>query len=50
MTLTYKGEEVTFDMPGWYFRQYGESIYTGKDLRISVRMLNRLKARSGGTG
>ncbi|MFO1061396.1 MAG: YgiT-type zinc finger protein [Dongiaceae bacterium] len=26
LTLTYKGESVTFEMPGWYCNESGESI------------------------
>ncbi|MFA4904784.1 MAG: type II toxin-antitoxin system MqsA family antitoxin [Desulfobaccales bacterium] len=48
MTLTYKEESITFDMPGWYCDECDESIHTGKDMRVSDRMLNRLKARSEG--
>lgn len=48
MTLTYKGESVTFDMPGWYCDASGESIHTGADMVVSDRMLNRLKARVEG--
>jgi HTH-type transcriptional regulator / antitoxin MqsA len=48
MTLTYKGESLTFDMPGWYCNQSKESIHTGEDMKVSDRMLNRLKARSQG--
>ena len=48
MTLTYKGESITFDMPGWYCDQSEESIHTGEDMKISDRMLNRLKARGEG--
>jgi HTH-type transcriptional regulator / antitoxin MqsA len=44
MTITYKGETVTFDMPGWYCDQSEESIHIGEDLKLSDRMLNRLKA------
>lgn len=47
-TLKYKGETVTFDMPGWYCEESGQSIHTGNDLKISDRMLNALKARSEG--
>jgi len=47
MTLTYKGEKITFDMPGWYCDRSDESIHTGKDMKVSDRMLNRLKARKG---
>ena len=46
MTITYKGESLTFDMPGWYCEQSEESIHTGEDMKVSDRMLNRLKARS----
>ncbi|MHC1725336.1 MAG: type II toxin-antitoxin system MqsA family antitoxin [Syntrophobacteraceae bacterium] len=48
MTLTYKSESITFDQPGWYCDQSDEGILVGKDLQISDRMLNRLKARSEG--
>ena len=48
MTLTYKGESLTFDMPGWYCDKSEESIHTGEDMKISDRMLNLLKARSEG--
>lgn len=48
MTLTYKGEAITFDQPGWYCDECDEGILAGKDLRISDRMLNRLKARNEG--
>ncbi len=48
MTLTYKGESITFDMPGWYCDQSEEGIHIGADMKISDRMLNRLKARSEG--
>ena len=48
MTLTYKGESHTFDMPGWYCDQSEESIHTGEDMKISDRKLNLLKARCEG--
>jgi HTH-type transcriptional regulator/antitoxin MqsA len=48
MTLTYKGESITFYQPGWYCDESDEGILVGKDLRISDRMLNRLKARVEG--
>ena len=44
LTLTYKGQSITFEMPGWYCDQSEESIHTGEDLKVSDRMLNRLKA------
>lgn len=48
MTLTYKGETITFDMPGWYCDTSEESIHSGQDMKVSDRMLNRLKARAEG--
>jgi HTH-type transcriptional regulator/antitoxin MqsA len=48
MTLTYKDESITFDMPGWYCDQSEEGIHTGADMKVSDRVLNRLKARSEG--
>jgi len=48
MTLTYKGETITFDMPGWYCGASDESTHTGADMKVSDRMLNRLKARADG--
>jgi HTH-type transcriptional regulator/antitoxin MqsA len=47
-TLTYKNESITFDMPGWYCDECDEGIHTGKDMQVSDRMLNLLKARSEG--
>ena len=48
MTVTYKEKSISFDMPGWYCDDCEESIHTGKDMKVSDRMLNRLKARSEG--
>ena len=48
MTITYKGHESTFDMPGWYCDASDESIHTGDDMKVSDRALNRLKAQVEG--
>ena len=48
MTITYRGESLTFDMPGWYADSSDESIHTGEDMKVSDRMLNRLKSRVEG--
>ena len=48
MTLNYQGESLTFVMPGWYCTESEESIHTGADMKVSDRMLNRLKACSEG--
>ena len=48
LTLTYKGESITVDMPGWYGEQPDEGVHTGDDMKVSDRALNRLKARTEG--
>jgi HTH-type transcriptional regulator/antitoxin MqsA len=48
MTLNYRGESITFEMPGWYCDASEESIHTGADMKLSDRMLNRLKAKVEG--
>lgn len=48
ITLTYKGESITFNMPGWYCDSSDESIHTGDDMKVSDRMLNRLKVLAEG--
>ena len=44
MTLKYKSECITFDMPGWYRDGSGEGIHSGEDMKISDRALSRMKA------
>lgn len=48
MTLAYQGEAITFPMPGWYCDSSEESVHTGADMRVSDRILVRLKARVEG--
>lgn len=48
LTLNYKGESITVNMPGWYCDRSKESIHTGGDMKVSDRALNRLKARTEG--
>ena len=45
MTIRYKGLSVTFDMPGWYCA-CGEGVVTAKDMDVSDRQLNLLKAQA----
>jgi len=47
MTLAYKDLKLTFDMPGWYPDGAGDGLHSGRDLKISDRKLNLLKARAG---
>jgi HTH-type transcriptional regulator/antitoxin MqsA len=37
LTLTYKGESVTVDMPGWCCDRSNETIHTGDDMNVSDR-------------
>jgi HTH-type transcriptional regulator / antitoxin MqsA len=43
MTITYKGQSVTIDMPGWYCAESGESIHTGEDMKVSDAALKALR-------
>lgn len=47
-TLEYKGATATFDMPGWYCKESGESLHNGKDLKKLDRAWNRLEAVTEG--
>jgi HTH-type transcriptional regulator/antitoxin MqsA len=48
LTLTYKGESITVDMPGWYGDQPDEGVHTADDMKVSDRAPHRLKARAEG--
>lgn len=48
LTLTYKGESITVDMPGWYGDHPDEGVFDPADMKVSDRALHRLKARTEG--
>jgi HTH-type transcriptional regulator / antitoxin MqsA len=48
LTLTYKGESITVDMPGWYGQNPEEGVHSGEDMKVSDRALVRLKAQAEG--
>lgn len=48
LALSYRGQSITVDMPGWYSDASAEGIHTGEDMKVSDRALNRLKARAEG--
>jgi HTH-type transcriptional regulator/antitoxin MqsA len=48
LTLTYKTESITFDMPGWYGDEPDDGVFDPSDMKVSDRALNRLKARTEG--
>ena len=48
MTLTYRGESITFDMPGWYSADGETSEHSQEDMKYSDHALNILKARAEG--
>ena len=48
VTLSYKGLSANIEMPGWYCKHCGESIHSGKDMAVSDKALNRLKAEAEG--
>jgi HTH-type transcriptional regulator/antitoxin MqsA len=43
MTITYKGQAATVDMPGWYCDESDESIHTAEDEKVSDAALKALK-------
>ena len=43
MTINYKGQSATVQMPGWYCDESGESIHTGEDMKVSDAALKELK-------
>jgi HTH-type transcriptional regulator/antitoxin MqsA len=45
MTIAYKDQSSTFDMPGWYCHESGESIHTAQDMRVSDAALKALKIK-----
>jgi HTH-type transcriptional regulator/antitoxin MqsA len=45
MTITYKGQSASFDMPGWYCDESGESIHTAEDIKVSDAALKELKIK-----
>ena len=46
MTLEFKGETVTFDMPGWYAEGMEDGIHSGEDMEVSEYHLEQLKSKS----
>ncbi|ERR1700760_3827783 len=42
MKISYKGQSMTIQMPGWY-TDSGESIHTGDDMEVSDAALKELK-------
>lgn len=45
LTLSYKGQSITIEMPGWYCEGSSEGVHNAKDMKTSDRALNLLKAR-----
>jgi HTH-type transcriptional regulator/antitoxin MqsA len=46
MTINYKGQSATIQMPGWYCDESGESIHTGEDMKVSDAALRELKNKA----
>jgi HTH-type transcriptional regulator / antitoxin MqsA len=43
LTIKYKGQSATIQMPGWYCDESRESIHTGEDMKVSDAALKELK-------
>lgn len=48
MTLTYKGQSVTVDMPGWYCPDSDEGVHSGEDMKVSDEALRLMKVEAEG--
>jgi HTH-type transcriptional regulator/antitoxin MqsA len=48
MKFDYKRQSITVDMPGWYCDTSDQSIHSGKDMKVSDRALNYMKALDEG--
>lgn len=46
MTIVYEALDAAIEMPGLYCKDCDESVHSGKDMQVSDRALNRLKARA----
>jgi HTH-type transcriptional regulator / antitoxin MqsA len=45
MTISYKDQSSTFDMPGWYCEDSAESVHTAEDMKVSDAALKSLKIK-----
>ena len=48
LTLSYRGESITVDMPGWYSVDGETSEHSQEDMKVSDHALNIMKARVEG--
>ena len=46
--VTYKGESVTVDLPGYYPKEAGEGVHVGKDMSVVDDALRSLKEKLEG--
>ncbi len=47
-TLTYKGQSITVDLPGWYPEGDGDGVLVGDDMAAADQALRDLKERIDG--
>jgi len=48
LTLSYRGESITVDMPGWYSEDGVRGVHSQEDMKVSDHALNIMKARVEG--
>ena len=46
ITITYRGRDKTFLMPGWYPKDSDEGTFTDEDMKVYDSALNQLKAET----
>ena len=47
-TITYKGQSITVDLPGWYPQGDGDGVLVGDDMAVTDLALRDLKERVDG--
>jgi HTH-type transcriptional regulator/antitoxin MqsA len=47
-TVTYKGQSVTVELPGWYPEGEGDGVLVGEDMAATDQALRALKERVDG--
>ena len=46
--ISYKGETMTIDLPGWYCASCGEAVLSANDMAVSDQALHEIKLRVEG--
>lgn len=47
LDVSYKGETIIVDMPGWYPSEGDDGVFSMEDMKVAGAALRTLKARHG---